>query len=108
MPDRMEEFLEDRSYYFTLHEDTRFLRRSAAIKGDVQIVTMLDTFLQRLRAIGDVTLAYWRHGQSGDRTDIAWAMGFEDEDDPLKTLDAFLTEFGLTDRDLHRKSLSEL
>ena len=104
----MENFLEDRSYYFTLHEDARLLRRSAEIKGDVQIVTMLDTFLQRLRAIGDVTLAYWRHGQSGDRTDIAWAMGFEDDHDPLGTLDIVLAELGFTDHDLHHKSLSEL
>ena len=106
--DHMENFLDDRSYYFTLHEDARLLKRSAEIKCDAQIVTILDIFLQRVRAIGDVTLAYWRYGQSGNRTDIAWAMGFEENDDPLDTLDTFLAEFGFTDHNLHHKSLSEL
>lgn len=101
----MENFLEDRSYYFTLHEDARLLRRVAEARGDVHVVRMLEAFLLRLRAIADVVLAYWRHGQSGNRTDIAWAMGFgEDEHE----LDSFLAELGFTDRDLRQKSLLEL
>lgn len=105
MPDRMENFLEDHSYYFTLQEDALLLRRAAETRGDAHVVAMLDAFLLRLRAIGDVTLAYWRHGQSGNRTDIAWAMGLEEEEDDL---DSFLAEFGFTDHDLHQKPLSEL
>lgn len=106
--DHMDNFLEDRSYYFTLHEDARLLKRVAEIRGNTQVVTLLDTFLLRLRAIGDLTLAYWRYGHSGDRTDIAWAMGFEESSEPIDDLDSFLAEFGLTDRDLHHKSLSDL
>lgn len=105
MPDRMESFLEDRSYYFTLQEDARLLRQSAERKGDMEVEARLEAFLLRLRAIASVTLAYWRHGQSGKRADIAWAMGFGEEEEEL---DSFLVEFGFTDDDLHQKSLSEL
>ena len=108
MPDRMESFLEDRSYYFTLRDDAELLRRVAGIRGDAEVAERLSMFLLRLRAIAALTLAYWRHGQSGNRTDIAWEMGFAEDDDPLGTLDAFLAEFGLTDHDLHHKSLLEL
>lgn len=104
MPDR-ENFLEDRSYYFTLHEDVRLLRRVAEMRGDADVITMLETFSDRLQAIAAVTLAYWRHGQSGHRTDIAWAMGFLEEE---RDLDSFLAEFGFTDGDLHQKPLSDL
>ena len=103
--DRIENFLEDRSYYFTLRDDAGLLRRVAEMRGDTHIVSMLDTFLLRLRAIADVTLAYWRHGQSGSRTDIAWAMGFLEEE---RDLDSFLAELGFTDRDLREKPLSQL
>lgn len=106
--DRMDNFLEDRSYYFTINEDARLLRRSAEIKEDTTIITLLDTFLLRLHTIGDLTLAYWRYGYTGDRTDIAWAMGFEEDNHPIEMLDAFLADIGLTDHNLHHKSLSEL
>lgn len=103
--DRMESFLEDKSYYRTLEEDAQLLRHVAERRNDTQVVATLDAFLMRLRAIAAVALAYWRHGQSAHRSDIAWAMGLGEDE---RALDAFLAEFGFTDADLHQKSLAEL
>ena len=103
--DRMEDFLEDRSYYFTLQEDARLLRLVAERRGDTEVAARLESFLVHLHAVASVTLAYWRHGQSGCRSDIAWAMGFGEEEGELNS---FLAKLGLTDDDLHQKSLSEL
>lgn len=103
--DHIDQFMEDSSYYFTLYDDTQLLQRVAALRGDRDIAAVLAAFMRRLRAIAAVTLAYWRHGQSGNRTDIAWAVGLGENE---RDLDSFLAEFGFTDTDLHQKSLQEL